>query len=134
MNVPLEIVDHLRAICTALPEVVEEAAWTGTRWRVAKKTFTHVLAIDDGWPPAYARAAASAGPLVVVMFRSSGEELDALRSGGPPFFAPVWRDDEVGMIVDDAVDWQEVTELVTESYRTQAPKRLRTLLPGDDCR
>jgi hypothetical protein len=30
----------------------------------------------------------------------------------------------VGMIIDDGVDWQEVAELVTESYCIVAPKKL----------
>jgi hypothetical protein len=80
-----------------------------------------VLVVEDGWPPAYARAAATAGPLTVVMFRSSGAELEVLRRSGAPFFAPVWRDDEVGMMLADDVDWDEVAELITESYCAQAP-------------
>jgi hypothetical protein len=83
-----------------------------------------VLTIADGWPPAYARATGSDGPLTVLMFRSSGPELDALRASGEPFFAPVWRKDEVGMAVGDDVDWLEVAELLTESSCTQAPVRL----------
>jgi hypothetical protein len=57
------------------------------------------------------------------MFRSSPPELDALRNAGLPFFAPVWRADEVGMVLDGAVDWEEVAELLTESYTLLAPKR-----------
>lgn len=59
-----------------------------------------------------------------MMFRSSGPDLAALRSAGHPFFAPVWRADEVGMILDASVDWSEVAELLTESYRILAPKSL----------
>jgi hypothetical protein len=111
-------------MCLALPEAYEEEAWVGTRWRVRKRTFAHVLVIDLGWPPAYARAAATDGPATVLMFRSSGPELDALRTIGRPFFAPRWRSDEVGMVVDGDVEWREVTELLTESYCVQAPMRL----------
>jgi len=59
------------------------------------------------------------------MFRSSGPELDALRHGGARFFAPPWRADEVGMVLDAGTDWQEVAELLTESYCVQAPAALR---------
>jgi hypothetical protein len=62
--------------------------------------------------------------VTVVMFRSSGAELGALRDGGHPFFGPPWRADEVGMIVEQDVDWSEVTELLTDSYCLLAPKRL----------
>jgi hypothetical protein len=123
-DVPSEIVARLRALCLGLPQVEEEPAWIGTRWRVRKRTFAHVLVVDSGWPPAYARAAGTDGPVTVLMLRSSGPELDALRNTGHPFFAPVWRGDEVGMALDDGVDWDEVAELLTESYCMQAPKRL----------
>jgi hypothetical protein len=111
-------------VCLELPEAREEEAWVGLRWRVRARTFAHVLVIDSGWPPAYARAAATEGPATVLMFRSSGSDLDALRGGGHPFFAPPWRSDEVGMVLGAGVDWDEVAELVTGSYCLQAPKRL----------
>ena len=123
-DVPAAIVAELRSICLALPAAREEQAWVGTRWRVRTKTFAHVLAIDAGWPPAYARAAGSDGPLVVMTFRSAGEELAALSAAGPPFFKPVWFPDIVGMVLDDGVDWDEVTELVTDSYCAVAPASL----------
>jgi hypothetical protein len=124
-GVPPPIVAGLRAACLVLPEAYEEEAWVGTRWRVRTRTFAHVLVIDRGWPPAYAKAAATTGPATVLMFRSSGPDLDALRGTGSPFFAPRWRSDEVGLVLGDDVDWDEVTELVTESYCVLAPKALR---------
>jgi hypothetical protein len=125
LDVPASIIGALRPVCLGLPEAYEEEAWVGTRWRIRKRTFAHVLQIDSGWPPAYARAAATDGPATVLTFRSSGAELDALRNGGPPFFAPRWRADEVGVELGAAVDWGEVAELLTESYCLQAPKALR---------
>jgi hypothetical protein len=127
VNVSPTILDGLRPICLGFPEAGEEQAWTGTRWRVRAKTFAHVLAIDAGWPPAYARAAGTDGPATVLMFRATGPELDDLRHGGAPFFAPPWRGDEVGLVLADdpaAVDWDEITELLTESYCVQAPHSL----------
>jgi hypothetical protein len=124
MQMSDEIVAGVRAICMAFPEVREEGAWVGVRWRIRTRTFAHMLSIDDSWPSAYARAAATDGPAVVLMFRSSGAELDALRHGGHPFFGPPWRADEVGMLVEEPVDWSEVAELLIESYCAQAPKRL----------
>jgi hypothetical protein len=116
--------EHVRAAALSLPDAYEEAAWVGTRWRVRGRTFAHLLEVDGGKPAGYARALGSDGPATVLMFRSGGAELDALRNVGPPFFAPVWRGDEVGLVVGDGTDWQEVRELVTESYCVQAPKRL----------
>lgn len=119
------MLERLRAICGRLPEAYEETAWVGTRWRIRGRTFAHVLAVESGWPPAYARAVHSDGPVTVLMFRSSGPELDQLRHAGPPFFAPPWRADEVGLVLRDGVDWKEVGQLLTESYCALAPKRLR---------
>lgn len=118
------VVQTLGAVCLALPEAYEEQAWVGTRWRVGTRTFAHVLAVDSGWPPAYARASGSDGPLTVMMFRSSGPELAALAGAGHPFFATPWRADEIGMVLGDDVDWDEVRELITESYCVMAPQRL----------
>ena len=123
-SVPLEVVETLGSICLALPEAYEEQASVGTRWRVGKRTFAHLLAVDSGWPPAYARASGSDGPLTVMMFRSSGPELAALSDAGRPFFTTPWRADEIGMVLGDDVDWVEVRELVTESYCVMAPRRL----------
>ena len=113
----------------ALPEVVEEDAWVGVRWSIRTKNFAHLVAIADGRPAAYAEAAGTTGPATVLTFRSAGDELVALSAVGPPFFKPVWFRDIVGLVLPDdpaAVDWDEVTELVTESYRLLAPKRLKS--------
>lgn len=118
----------VRSICLGLPDVREEQAWVGTRWQVRGRTFAHVLRVEEGWPPAYARASGRDGPIDVLMVRSSGPELDALRGGGPPFFAPPWRADEVGLVLGEPVDWTEVAELVTESYCARAPARLAALV------
>lgn len=118
------VVAALRSVCEVLPEAREETAWVGTRWRVRDRTFAHVLVVEAGWPPAYARAAATDGPATVLTFRSSGPELDALRGSGSPYFGPPWRADEVGMVLGADVDWAEVAELVTESYCAVAPRAL----------
>ena len=127
-DVPEQTVARLRTVCLGLPEAYEEPAWVGTRWRIRTKTFAHVLAIDAGWPAAYARAAGSDGPIDVVTFRSTLPELDALSHAGHPFFKPVWFPDIVGLVLADGVDWDEVAELLTESYRVLAPKRLGALV------
>jgi hypothetical protein len=124
-DVPADIVDALRAICLGLPGAVEEQAWIGTRWRVRQRTFAHVVTIDDGWPPAYVRAAGTDGPAVVLTFESSGDELEALTRVGHPFFKPPWRATVVGMLLDGETDWAEVSELLRESHRMQAAPRRR---------
>jgi hypothetical protein len=128
-DVPEWVIGRLRELCRSLPEAYEEHAWVGVRWRVRKQTFAHVLSIDDGWPPAYARAAGTDGPAITLMVRSTGPELGVLRTHGHPYFAPPWRSDEVGLLLGDGVDWDEVAELVTESYCVQAPRHLASKVP-----
>jgi hypothetical protein len=127
-EVATEVVERLGAIALALPEAREEDAWVGTRWRIRTATFAHVVAVADGWPPAYAAAVACAGPATVLTFRADVDEVAALSAIGPPFFKPVWFRDIVGMALDDDTDWREVEELVTESYCLLAPKRLVALV------
>lgn len=123
-----DVLVRLRATCLALPDAHEEAAWVGRRWRVRTRTFAHVFAADHDSPPSLARIAAALGPCTMVVFRSSGPELDALLHAGPPFFQAGWGRDVIGLRIDDRTDWDEVAELLTESYCTMAPRKLAALV------
>jgi hypothetical protein len=79
----------------------------GTRWRIRGRTFAHVLAIESGWPPAYALAAATDGPATVLTFRSSGPELGVLRGAGRPFFAVLYRRVRIFLITMHAPAFRE---------------------------
>jgi hypothetical protein len=121
-------VERLRPICLALPDAYEEQAWAGTRWAVRKKTFAHVVEVDEDSPPVLRRAADELGPSTVVTFRSQGDELDMLRHAPPPFFFAGWGRDVIGLVLDDETDWDEVAELLTESYCVMAPQKLVALV------
>ncbi len=108
-----------------LPDAYEEDAWTGVRWRVRSKTFAHVLVAQEGYTSAYRDMTGVTEPTTVLTFRSSGDELLALTHAGPPFYQPPWSPTVVGMVLDEDTDWDEVAELVTESYRFCAPQKLR---------
>ena len=112
-DVPVAVVAELGSVCLGLPETVEKQVWAGTQWRVRNRMFAHVLSVDF-----------ADGPVTVMTFRSSGPELDALRSAGHPFFRPAWGANLVGMVLDPGVNWDEVTELVIESYCVLAPRKL----------
>jgi hypothetical protein len=130
-DVPPEILARLRPVCLGLPEAYEEQAWAGRRWRIRKKTFAHVITIESGWPPAYAHAMRTGpadGPVTAMTFRSSGAELDALVNSGHPFYKPDWSPTVVGIVLDAGTDWDEVAELLTESYCIMAPQKLVGLL------
>ena len=126
----MDVVRRLREICEPLPGAYEEEAWVGIRFRVRNRTFVHCCAIDNGRPAGHARHAGTSGPALVLTFESQGEELAILRQSGAPFWAPPWRETVVGMFLDADTDWDEVGELVTESYCVQAPQRLAAQVRG----
>ena len=113
------LVKKVRTVCLALPEVYEEPAWVGTRWRIRKRTVAHIFNIDLG-----------KGSVPAVMFRSTGAELEALSGAGHPYVTG-WKDAAM-MFIGDDTDWDEVAELLTESYCFLAPKKLvaRVSRPG----
>lgn len=116
-DVPDDVTTRLRGVCLALPDAYEEQAWAGTRWMVRKRTFAHILGVEEE----------GADPVVVLSFRSGGEELEVLRRTGHPFFVLGWGRDAMGMVLDDP-DWNEVAELVTESFCVLAPKKLTSIV------
>lgn len=121
-DVPDEIDVRVREMCLALPDAYEQRAWVGTRWMVRKRTFAQVLGIQT----------ASEDSLVVMVFHSAGEELEMLRNGGHPFFPLRWGRDAIGMVLDTDTDWDEVRELLLESFCTRAPKKLIALVDRPD--
>jgi len=124
LEVPKKIAVRLRRICLALPQAYEETAWTGVRWKIRQKTFAHSLIINEGWPPAYAKAAATRGPACIVTFRSRLPEVDAEVFRQFPFFKPIWWPDIVGTFIDEHTDWKHIEALLKESYRMLAPQKL----------
>jgi hypothetical protein len=125
-DVAAEILDRLRPICLALPEAYEEPAWTGTRWRVRKRTFAHVLTIEPDAASVQARAAIARrdGPATLMSFRAPAAELDALAHAGPPYYRAGWGRDVVGLVFTRDTDWTEVAELLTDSFCVLAPHKL----------
>ena len=123
-----DVVARIGSIALSLPDAYEEDAWTGVRWRVRSKTFAHVLVAQEGYTSAYRDVTGVTEPTTVLTFRASGDELSALVNAGPPFYRPPWSPTVVGMVLDDDTDWDEVAELVTESYRFCAPRMLRQRL------
>ena len=67
-------------------------------------------------------------PVPVLVLRAGPEEREALLSIGHPFFASRAGRDRIGVVLTDDTDWAEIRELVIESYRILAPKKLTGLL------
>ena len=114
LDVPEEIVQRVRAACAHLPEAYEEQAFAGVRWRVRGSTLAHLVTRER-----------PDGAVTYVTFHAAGEELEALPAMGDPFY-PGWGEGLVAMVLrnDGTTDWNELKELLTESYRLLAPKKL----------
>ena len=116
---------RLRKVCLALPEAHEVEAWGEPTFRVRNKLFAMYAAPNNhhgaGRPAVWCKAAPGNQALMV---RAEPE-----RYFVPPYVGPSgW----VGVWLDRNPDWSEVKELMKDSYRLVAPKRLSALLGGDE--
>ena len=122
------VVARVGTTALALPEAYEEDAWTGVRWRIRAKTFAHVMVAQAGYESSFRDITGVPDPTTILTFHSVGDELLALVHAGMPFYKPPWSPTIVGMVIDDDTDWSQVAELVTESYRVCAPRKLVRVL------
>ena len=122
-DVPPEILARLRPICRSLPDVHEEPAWIGVRWRVRKRTVAHVYTPDPERSPVYARHVVAGEAPTVMTFRVPVDDLLGLTSQAPFFRAP-WGHNVAAVVLGAGTDWTEIAELVTDSYCELAPKFL----------
>ncbi len=116
-DVPLPWVDRLRALLD-FPECEEHIGWTGVAWRVGSATVAHVFGGED--------------QLFRISFRADPDEVMAFEHLGAPYFRASWGRNVVGLLLDDDTDWDELAELLTDSYCIQAPVELadRVARPG----
>jgi hypothetical protein len=123
-----DVVARVASTALALPAAYEEDAWTGVRWRIRQRTFAHVLVAQEGYTSSYRTVTGIAAPTTVMTFRSEGPEALALEDAGHPFYKLPWSPTAMGMVLEAGTDWTEVAELLTESYRFCAPRKLARLL------
>jgi hypothetical protein len=109
----------------ALPEVTVRIDESLVRQRstaysfdVRRRSFCLLVAREDP----------SGKPAPLLVLRANPDECDALLGIGYPFFAPRAGPGRIGIMLTDDTGWQEVRELVTESYRILAPRKLSALL------
>ena len=112
---------RLRKLCLALPEAHEVEAWGEPTFRVRNKLFAMYAAPNNhhggGRPAVWCKAAPGNQSLMV------GAAPD--RFSVPPYVGPSgW----VGVWLDREPDWTEVGELMRDSYRLIAPKKLQAIL------
>jgi hypothetical protein len=108
---------RLRRLCLALPEAHEVEAWGEPTFRVKNKLFAMYAAAGNhhgaGRPAVWCKAAPGNQELMV---RAAPERFFA-----PPYVGPSgW----VGVWLDRGADWGELAELLRDSWRLTAPRRL----------
>jgi hypothetical protein len=112
---------RLRKLCLALPEAHEVEAWGEPTFRVRNKLFAMYAAPNNhhgaGRPAVWCKAAPGNQSLMV--------RAEPGRYFVPPYVGPSgW----VGVWLDRDPDWAEVRDLMRDSYRLTAPKKLQTVL------
>lgn len=115
---------RLRKLCLALPEAHEVEAWGEPTFRVRNKLFAMYASAGNhhgkGRPAVWCKAAPGNQAL---MIGAAPERFFA-----PPYVGPSgW----IGVWLDRRADWRELDELLRDSYRLIAPKRLVALLATD---
>ena len=116
----LDPLDRLRAICLALPEAAERETWGEATFRVREKIFAMAGNGSGRWS-----MSCKARPGLQTALVGS----DPRRFFVPPYVGPKgW----IGIFLDDETDWDELADLVEESYRMTAPKRMAALLDQPD--
>jgi phosphoribosylglycinamide formyltransferase-1 len=114
---------RLTKICLALPEVVREVKGQHAAFNVRKKTFVYFLNDHHG------------DGIVGFACKVLPGDNDALVQAHPErFYRPAYLASSgwVALRLDRGkVDWAEVAELVTTSYRLLAPKTLTRTLPAE---
>jgi predicted DNA-binding protein (MmcQ/YjbR family) len=125
VEVPEDIEARVRTLCLALPEVTvrvdesrSKARSTAYSFDIRRRSFCLLVATQDP----------SGKPIPRLVLRADPEDREALLSIGHPYFAARAGRDRLGVLLTDDTDWEEIRELVTESYRVVAPQKLSELL------
>jgi hypothetical protein len=111
-------VERVRTLCLALPEVTVRVDGWAQSYDIRRRSFCLLVA----------REGPAGTPVPLLVLRAGPGEREALLSAGRPFFAPRAGRDRIGVLLTGDTDWAEIRELVTESYRVLAPKKLTALL------
>lgn len=109
-------IDRLREVCLRFPEAVALETWGHPTFRVRDKIFTG-CSDDDG---------ETDGATFVCSMKAAPGEQESLLAQGHPFFRPKYVGNRgwIGIVLDLDTDWVEIAELVEDSYRAIAPKKL----------
>ena len=118
VGIPEAMFERVSGICLALPETTLRSDAWGHAFQIRRGIFTFLFAPDN----------AEGEPVPMVILRADPMERMALVASGHPFFGGDKDTSRLGVALDDRTDWEELGELITESYRILAPKKLVKLL------
>lgn len=116
MTAESDAIIRIRAICLTLPEAEERpfGGHTAPSFRIRDKLFVSIH--EDG----------------SAMVLKGGQGVQQALVGSDPkrFFVPAYVGHRgwVGINLDCDLDWMELTELIHDSYRLTAPRRLAALV------
>lgn len=119
--------ERTQAIVARLPDVERSDNPIGCYFLVRRKIFAQVATVihPGGQPKTF------------VAMRPDPEEREVLLAIGHPYFSRGPWDERLGRIavlIEATTNWDEIAELVTDSYRLTAPKKLVTQLDAPDRR
>jgi hypothetical protein len=108
-DVPVATEDDVRAIALALPEAVERPSYGTPGFRVNDRLFARIR--EPG--------------VLLVRVSGEGEKEFLLRAEPEKFFTTPHYDGHPSVLVRlEAVDREELAELLADAWRARAPKRL----------
>ena len=110
--------DAVREICVALPESTAHAESWAENFVIRRRSFC--LFVGPSSPAGNTRP--------VLVLRATDDDLEMYLAMGHPFFEVPRNNKRIGFVLSDKTDWDEVRELVTDSYCMIAPKKLIALL------
>lgn len=125
VEVPEDIVERVHQLCLALPEVTERVDFSRVRARstawsfdIRRRSFCLLVASED----------TTGKPDTILVLRAEPDERDALLAIQHPYHSSPAGEDRIVVVINDDTDWDEITELLMNSYRMLAPKGLVALL------
>ncbi|HLI01252.1 MAG TPA: MmcQ/YjbR family DNA-binding protein [Acidimicrobiales bacterium] len=125
VELPADIFERVSTMCLALPEVTVRVDLslvptrsTAHSFDIRRRSFCMLVA----W------AGPTGRPVTVLTLRADPDEREVLLAIGHPFSTSDAGHDRIEVRVTDDTDWEEIRELITESYRRLAPKKLTARL------
>lgn len=112
--------DDVRRIALALPETTEKPLYGTPAWRVRDKWFARIHEQDD---------------VLVLWCADEGEKYALIASEPAKFFTtPHYDGYRLVLVRLTMIDRDELAELITDSWRLRAPKKLRKEFDNQDVR